>query len=191
MANVDAGDRAVGLAPSTTHTSLQSIGTGARQHLVDADDVVRVGAHAQVETFLAGHLDEVLIGTNPGSLEGLGAQLLILVGDEVDAQREVVDGRALPAEVEDANLGIGDTTVEAGLRVRLRDTNVSFKLSPGSWLSWVGASEAVGSRARCRPQRLTYLILAVPVTSGRATRHFEMRVRLPESKVWCCDGESG
>jgi hypothetical protein len=78
-----------------------------------------VGADTEVETFLAGHLDEVLVGANAGGLESLGAQLLILVGDEVDAQREVVDGGTLAAEIEDANLGVRHTTVEPRLRVRL------------------------------------------------------------------------
>ena len=78
-----------------------------------------MGADAQVETILAGSLDEVLVGANTGGLEGLGAQLLILVGDKVDAQGEVVDGGALAAQVKDANLRVGDTTVEAGLGVRL------------------------------------------------------------------------
>ena len=119
LTNVDTGDGAVGLTPGTTHTSLQSIGTGARQHLVDTDDVEGVGADAKVETLLAGVLDEVLVGANTGGLESLGAQLLILVGDEVDAQRKVVDGGALAAKIEDANLGIGNTTVEARLGVRL------------------------------------------------------------------------
>ena len=58
-------------------------------------------------------------------LEGLGAQLLILVGDQVDAQREVVDGGTLAAEIEDANLGVRHTTVEARLRVRLQKQLVS------------------------------------------------------------------
>ena len=119
LTDVDTGDSAVRLAPGTTHTSLQTIGTGARQHLVDADDVVGVGADAHVETLLAGELDEVLVGADTGGLEGLGAQLLILVGDQVDAQGEVVDGRALAAEIEDADLGVGHTAVEAGLGVRL------------------------------------------------------------------------
>jgi hypothetical protein len=78
-----------------------------------------VGADAEVEAFLSGVLDEVLVGANTGGLEGLGAQLLILVGDEVDAEREVVDVGTLAAEIEDANLGVGDTTVEARLGVRL------------------------------------------------------------------------
>ena len=57
LTDVDTSDSAVGLTPGTTHTSLQSIGTGARQHLVDADDVVWVSAHTEVETFFTGHLD--------------------------------------------------------------------------------------------------------------------------------------
>ena len=78
-----------------------------------------------METFLSGKLDEVLVGANTSGLEGLRAQLLILVGDEVNAEREVVDGRALSAKIEDANLGIRDTAVEAGLGVRLGGSNAS------------------------------------------------------------------
>lgn len=119
LTNVDTGDGTVRLAPSTTHTSLQSIGTGARQHLVDTDDVVRMGTDTEMETFLASQLDEVLVGANASSLEGFRAQLLILVGDQVDAEGEVIDGRTLPAEVENADLGVRDTTVEPRLRIRL------------------------------------------------------------------------
>jgi hypothetical protein len=120
LTNVDTGDSAVGLAPGTTHTSLKSIGTGTRQHLVDTDDVEWVGADTEVESFLSSDLNKVLVGADTSGLEGLGTQLLILVGDEVDAEREVVDGSALAAKIVDANLGIGDTTVEPGLGVGLR-----------------------------------------------------------------------
>lgn len=72
-----------------------------------------------METFLSGVLDEVLVGANTGGLEGLGTQLLILVGDEVDAEREVVDVCTLAAQVEDADLRVGYTTVEPGLGVGL------------------------------------------------------------------------
>ena len=78
-----------------------------------------MGADTQVETFLSGDLDEVLVGADAGGLEGLGAQLLILVGHEVDAEREVIDGSALAAKIVDADLGVGDTTVEPGLGVGL------------------------------------------------------------------------
>ena len=62
LADVDARHGAVGLAEGAAHARLQSIGAGAGQHLVDADDVVGVGAHAEVETFFAGDLDEVPLG---------------------------------------------------------------------------------------------------------------------------------
>jgi hypothetical protein len=119
LADVDASNSSVRLAPRTTHSRLQSIGTGAGQHLVDADDVVRVGADSQVETFLSGQLDEILVGANAGRLEGFRAQLLILVRDHVNAQGEVINSRALSAKVENADLGIGHTTVEPRLRIRL------------------------------------------------------------------------
>lgn len=120
LANVDTGDSAVRLTPGTTHTSLKSIGTGARQHLVDTDDVEGVGADAEVEGLLSGGLDEVLVGANASGFESLGTQLLVLVGDHVDAEREVIDSRLLAAKIEDANLGVGDTAVEARLGVRLK-----------------------------------------------------------------------
>jgi hypothetical protein len=106
LANVDTGDSAVGLTPGTTHTGLQSIGTSARQHLVDTDDVVRVGTDTQVEGVLATRLDHVLVGANTGSFKSLGTQLLVLVGDEVDAERELIDTSTLAAEIEDSDLGL-------------------------------------------------------------------------------------
>lgn len=126
LADVDTGNSSVGLSPRTTHSSLQSIGTGARQHLVDTDDVVGVSANTHVETFLSGGLDEVLVGADTGGFESLGAQLLVLVGDEVDAEREVIDTSTLSAKIEDSDLRVGDTTVEPGLGIRLEELNISI-----------------------------------------------------------------
>jgi hypothetical protein len=53
LANVDTGDKTVGLAESATHSGLEPIGSGTRQHLVDADDVEGVSADAEVEAVLA------------------------------------------------------------------------------------------------------------------------------------------
>ena len=119
LSNVDTCNGSVRLAPCTTHSSLQSIGPSARQHFVDADDVVRVSTNAQMERFLATDLDQILVGADTGGLEGLGAQLLILVRDKVDAQREVVNSRTLATQVEDADLRVGHTAVESRLGVRL------------------------------------------------------------------------
>jgi hypothetical protein len=119
LADVHTGDNTVGLTEGTTHTGLETIGTSARQHLVDTDDVEGVGADTQVETFLTGDLDEVLVGTDTGSFESFGGKLFVFVGDHVDAQGEVVHGSLLTTQVEDTDLGVGNTTVEPGLRVRL------------------------------------------------------------------------
>ena len=59
LADVDTSDSAVWLAEGTAHSSLQSIGTSARQHLVDADDVVWMGAHTEMETFLSCDLHKI------------------------------------------------------------------------------------------------------------------------------------
>jgi hypothetical protein len=84
---------------------LQSIGTSARQHLVDTDDVVRVGTDSQVEGILATTgLDHVLVGANTGGFKSLGTQLLVLVGDEVNAEGELIDTSTLAAEIEDSDL---------------------------------------------------------------------------------------
>lgn len=64
-------------------------------------------------------MEYALVGANARGFESLTAQLLILVGDEVDAAWELIDVRTLTAQVEDADLGVGHTTVEAGLRVWL------------------------------------------------------------------------
>lgn len=78
-----------------------------------------MSADTQVETFLSSVLDKVLVGADTGGLEGLGTQLLILVGDEVDAEREVVNVRTLATQVKDTNLGVGYTTVKPRLGVGL------------------------------------------------------------------------
>lgn len=139
LANVDTGNRSVRLSPGTTHTSLQSIGTGTRQHLVDTDDVEWVDTDTQMEGLLSAGLDHVpdvmlasilvcfpdvililillahaacvieghsLVGANTSGLKSLGTQLFILVGNQVDAERELVDVCTLAAEIEDANLGV-------------------------------------------------------------------------------------
>lgn len=102
----------------------------------------------------------------------------------MDAERELVDVGLLATEIEDANLGVGYTTVEARLRVRLLSMTVSGMLSlvvvvlfpsphapiPPSFalqvFQWV--SSVCGGR-----QSISYLVLAVAVTSRGTTGHFD------------------
>jgi hypothetical protein len=81
--------------------------------------VERVNSDTEMEGFLSGSLDHVLVCANTGSFESLGTQLFVLVGDHVDAERELVDICLLATEIEDTNLRVGYTTVESGLWVRL------------------------------------------------------------------------
>ena len=60
-----------------------------------------------------------LVGADAGCLERFRRQLLVLVGDHVHAERELVDVGAFAAEVEDADLGVGHAAVEAGFGVWL------------------------------------------------------------------------
>lgn len=68
LANVDTGNGVVGLTISTTHTGLEPIGTSARKHLVDTDNVEGVHTDTQVERVLTRGLGDVLVGTDTGSL---------------------------------------------------------------------------------------------------------------------------
>jgi len=119
LSDVDASDGAVRLAPSATHTGLKSISTGTGQHLVDADDVVRVDTDTHVERILAGNLRHILVRANAGSFERLARQLFVLVRHQVAAEGEIFNGSTLAAQVEDTDLRIWDTTVVPRLRVRL------------------------------------------------------------------------
>lgn len=67
--------------------------------------------NAEMERILSRGLGNVLVGANTGSFEGLRRQLLILIGDKVAAEGEVVDGGTLAAEIINAYLGIGASKV--------------------------------------------------------------------------------
>ena len=94
----------------------------------------------QVEGILARGLGDILVGANARGFQRLTGKLLVLVGDKVAAERELVDGGTLTAKIEDTDLkswgvdsvsdvlgkregntdlGVGYTTVVAGLGVRL------------------------------------------------------------------------
>lgn len=68
---------------------------------------------------------DVLVGTDTGGFEGFRGNLLVFTGDHVDAKREVVNAGLLTTQVEDTDLGVGDTTVEPGFRVRLDEDRKS------------------------------------------------------------------
>lgn len=104
LANVDTGNSVVGLTVSTTHTGLEPIGTSARKHLVDTDNVEGVDTNTKVERVFTRGLGDVLVGTDTSSLESLRGNLLVFVADKVGAEGEVVDGSLLTAKIVDTDL---------------------------------------------------------------------------------------
>jgi len=110
LTDVDTCDGTEWLAKSATHTGLQTIGACARQHLVDAQHVERMHAHADVERVLTAVLHQVLVGADTRGPERLRRQLLVLVRDQVHAERELVDACLLAAQIKYADLGIWDTS---------------------------------------------------------------------------------
>ena len=63
-----------------------------------------VDADPQVEGVLAGGLGDILVGADASGLESFTGKLLVLVGDEVAAEGELVDRGTLAAKIKDTNL---------------------------------------------------------------------------------------
>ena len=78
LTKVDPGHCALRLSKATTHTCLEPISSKTGQHLVDAGDREGLEPHSDVEATFAAAFHHVLVGTNAGSLQGFGGELLIL-----------------------------------------------------------------------------------------------------------------
>lgn len=61
-------------------------------------------ANAKVERILARVLSHVFVSANTGRFQSLGGELLVLVRDEVSAEREVINAGTLATQVENADL---------------------------------------------------------------------------------------
>lgn len=113
LADVDARALAQGLAIGVAHACLEPIGTRAREHLVDADDMPGVHSDAQMEgLFTAGNL-HVLVRGNASGFERLRSDLLLLTAHEMDASGESIPLGLLHSAVVHSELGVRHTTVEA------------------------------------------------------------------------------
>jgi hypothetical protein len=119
LSNADSAGLKVSLTPSTSHTGLESISTGAGKHLVDADNVPGMRSDSHVEGFFTALGDQVLVSGNTGGFEGLGGELLLLSRNEMDASRESLPSELLHSTVEHTELGVGYTSVESRFGVRL------------------------------------------------------------------------
>lgn len=117
--NVDSAGLEESFTVSSSHTGLKSISTGAGKHLVDADNVPGMGSDSHVEGFLTALGNHVLVSGNTGGLKGLGGELLLLSGNEMDTSGELFPSPLLHTSIVHTELGVGDTSVESGFGVRL------------------------------------------------------------------------
>jgi hypothetical protein len=93
---------------------------------------------SQVEGVFARCLGDIFVGADTSSFQSLARQLLVLIGDKVSAEGELVNIGTLAPQIEDSdlfhvlskeikqllgneltNFGIRDTAIVAGFRVRL------------------------------------------------------------------------
>merc|ERR1719152_704878 len=95
-----------GLAVRVAHARRQPIRAGAGKHLVLPDDVEGMSPRANVVRLLAAHLDEVLVAGDARRLQRVRRDLLLLVGDQMGHEGELVDGRLFVAAVENADLRV-------------------------------------------------------------------------------------
>lgn len=134
----------------TSHAGLETIGTGAGKHLVDTENVEGVDANAHVEGILAGVLGHVLVDGNTGSLKSLRTELLLLTGQKVHAEGELLNGSLLTANIVDSDLGIGDTTAEPRLDVRLA---LAITVAPSRTSAHLLSEKTPGQRMQKRAKQ--------------------------------------
>ena len=119
LSNLDPGGGAVGLAEGASHSGLEPVSSGTGQHFVDPQHVEGVDPHSDVEAILATVLHHVLVAADTPRLQSLRGELLQLVRHQVNGQRELVNSGLLTSQVEDPDLGVGDTTIESALGIGL------------------------------------------------------------------------
>lgn len=117
--NVDTGSLAETLSIGVSHTGLESISTSAGKHLVDADHMPWVDSDSNMETKFTCVDLHVLVSGNTSSLKCLRGDLLLLIGNQMDAAREFVPVGLLLSSVIDSNLWVWHSTVETRLWIRL------------------------------------------------------------------------
>jgi hypothetical protein len=69
-----------------------------------------------MEGVLSRGLGHVLVGANTGGFQRLGGELLILIGDEMAAEGELVDVSTLTTEIEDTDLEAAGFSLHSNLR---------------------------------------------------------------------------
>lgn len=112
LTDVDTGTDTDRLTESSSHSGLQTIGTGTGKHLVDTENVVWVTSDTHVEGLTTNVDVHVLVDDNTSSFQTFGTELFVLTRDKVDADREGLDRGLLASDIEDGNLRIYISNVD-------------------------------------------------------------------------------
>ena len=111
IADFNSASLGIGFTPCTSHTSLKTIRTSAGQHFVDSKGVPWVLADSEVETILGKLVGQMLIGGNTTGFKSFRGDLFTLVRNEMNTNREVVEGGLLESGVVESELGVGTGSV--------------------------------------------------------------------------------
>ena len=118
LSNIHTSSHTNGLSVRVTHTGGQTIGSGTAKHFVGPQDVEGVSTDANVKVVLSDRLSQMLVDGNTAGLESLGRNLLLLA-HQVSNKGKEIHGGLLGTNVENADLGVGDSTAIPRLDVRL------------------------------------------------------------------------
>ena len=117
--DVDTGRLAKSLSVGMTHTGLKSISSGTGKHLVDADHMPWVDSDSNVESKFTSVDLHVFVSSDTGGLKSFRGDLLLLVGNKMDAHWELIPIGLLLSSVIDSDFWVWHSTIEARLWIWL------------------------------------------------------------------------
>merc|ERR1719447_553568 len=106
LSDVDTSNRSLWFPISSSHSSLQPVGSCTRQHFVDAYDVEGMDSNADMEGVFTSDLRHVLVGADTSSFQSFRRQLFIFVRHQVDTLWKFVDSCLLLTKIEDSDLWV-------------------------------------------------------------------------------------
>jgi hypothetical protein len=113
LSNSDTGDLAETFTVGVSHTGLESISTGAREHLVDANNVPGVDSDSNMEVILTALNLHVLVGSDTGGFESFRGDLLLLSTHHMDATWELIPREFLSSTIVESKFWVGYTSVKS------------------------------------------------------------------------------
>ena len=86
LSDLDTSDGSLGFAKGASHSGLEPIGTSARQHFVDTQDMERMDTDPDVELILSSVLNHVLKSENKGTMSVYQSQQKLFALYKMDSE---------------------------------------------------------------------------------------------------------